>query len=38
VAWTDGPVRCGRTIVIDGRRDQAIAVLGAGQSGSSESA
>jgi hypothetical protein len=31
VAWTSGPVRCGRTIVIDSRREQVIAVVAAGQ-------
>ena len=38
VEWTEGPVRCGRTIVIDGRRRQPIKVLAVGQVRSSESA
>jgi len=37
VAWTEGSVRCGRTIVIDSRRKQPIKVLAVGQR-SSESA
>jgi hypothetical protein len=37
-AWTEGSVRCGRTIVIDSRRKQPIKMLSAGQVRSSESA
>jgi hypothetical protein len=38
VGWTEGSVKCGRTLVIDSRRKQPIAVLAVGQVRSSESA